>query len=332
MPAPVRRFLGLGLTLGAALVLAAGAAAGNGGLAPPDPDSPNADRIRDIYWLLSAVGVAIFLIVTVPLVVFMIRYRSAGRDRSVEGPQVRGNTNLEIGWTVGAVLVLVVIAGYVFYKLPGIQTLQTAGAAEELRVQVEGRQFYWQYRYPNGAIAIDRLRAPVGRVVELEITAPEGDVAHSFWVPALFGKFDAIPGVTNETSFNASETGVYPGVCAEFCGIQHALMEAQIEVLPADEFESWVEERAGDTEALGEEEWNGVCAKCHRLGDEDQLIGPTLSAAQLQDAEQLEHIVRNGRNKMPAVGQGWGRAQMEALTEYLADRFGGEGTGGGGQG
>ncbi len=316
MPPPVRRILGLGLTLGAALVLAAGAAAGNGGLAPPDPDSPNAERILDIYWLLTAVGIAIFLIVTVPLVIFMIRYRSGGRDRSVEGPQVRGNTNLEVGWTVGAVLVLVVIAGFVFYKLPGINTLQTADAAPDLRVEVEGRQFYWQYRYPNGAIAIDRLRAPVGQVVELEITAPAGDVNHSFWVPALFGKFDAIPGVTNETSFNASETGVFPGVCAEFCGIQHALMEAQVEVLPVQEFRSWVESRAGDTEALGEELFNGVCAKCHRLGDEDQLIGPSLSPTVLQDAERLEQVVRNGQNKMPAVGQGWSEEQMRALTEY----------------
>jgi cytochrome c oxidase subunit 2 len=328
MPPPVRRFLGLALTLGAALVLAGSAAAGSGGVAPVDPDSPNAERIRDIYWLLSGVGAAIFLIVTVPLLVFMARYRSAGRDRSVEGPQVRGNTNLEIGWTVGAVLILVVIASFVFYKLPGIRTLQTAGAAEDLQVQVEGRQFYWQYRYPNGAIAIDRLRAPVGRVVELEITAPEGDVNHSFWVPALFGKFDAIPGITNETSFNASETGLYPGQCAEFCGIQHALMDAEIEVLPADEFQRWLDGRAGDLEALGEEEWNGVCAKCHRLGDEGQLIGPSLSAAVLQDAEQLEQIVRNGRNKMPAVGRGWSDEQMRALTEFtrrLAERQGNDG-------
>jgi cytochrome c oxidase subunit II len=316
MPTPVRRFLGLGLTTGAALLLAGGAAAGNGGLAPPDPDSPNAERIRDIYWLLTGVAAVVFLIVTVPLVLFMIRYRSRGRDRSVEGPQVRGNTNLEVGWTVGAVLILVVIAGFVFYKLPGIRTLQTAGAAEELRVQVEGRQFYWQYRYPNGAIAIDRLRAPAGQVVELEITAPEGDVVHSFWVPALFAKLDAIPGVTNETSFDASETGLYPGQCAELCGIQHAVMDAEVEVVPREEFQSWMEERAGDTEALGEEEWNGVCAKCHRLGDEDELIGPSLSAAVLADAEQLEQIVRNGRDKMPAVGQGWSDEQMRALTEY----------------
>ena len=325
MPAPVRRSLALWLSLGAALVLAATAAAGNGGLAPVDPDSPGADRIRDIYWLLTGIAIFIFLLVTVPLVVFMTRYRSRDRDRAVEGPQVRGNRNLEIGWTVGAVLILVVIATAVFYKLPGIRNLEEAGAAGELRVQVEGRQFYWLYRYPTGAVAIDRLRVPQGRVVRTVITAPEGDVNHSFWVPALNGKFDAIPGVTTELEFKASETGVYQGQCAEFCGVQHAAMAIEVEVLPANEFEAWLSERAGDLETLGEEEFNGVCGKCHRIGDEERLIGPSLAAAQLEDSEALEEIVRNGRNKMPAVGRGWTDEQMRALTEHakrVAERAG----------
>jgi cytochrome c oxidase subunit II len=325
MPAPVRRSLAIWLSLGAALVLAATAAAGNGGLAPPDPDSPGADRIRDIYWLLLGVGGFIFLLVTVPLMVFIVRYRSGGRDRSVEGPQVRGNRSLEIGWTVGAVAILVVIAGVVFYKLPGIRNLEEAGAAGELRVQVEGRQFYWLYRYPNGAVAIDRLRVPQGRVVHAEITAPEGDVNHSFWVPALNGKFDAIPGVTTSLEFDAEETGVYEGQCAEFCGIQHAAMDIEVEVMPEDEFERWLDGRTDDLRALGEEEFNGVCAKCHRLGEEDRLIGPSLAPAALQDAEALEEIVRNGQGEMPAVGRGWTDEQMRALTQHaqrVAERAG----------
>jgi cytochrome c oxidase subunit 2 len=328
MPPAVRRTLALWLSLGAALALTATAAAGNGGLAPPDPDSPGAERIRDIYWLLVGIGGFVFLLVTVPLVVFMVRYRSGGRDRSVEGPQVRGNRSLEIGWTVGAVLILVVIATAVFYKLPGIRNLEEAGAAGKLRVQVEGRQFYWLYRYPNGAVAIDRLRVPQGRVVEAVITAPGGDVNHSFWVPSLGGKFDAIPGVTTSLEFKASTLGVHLGQCAEFCGIQHAAMGITVEVLPADEFERWLEGRAGDRQALGEEEFDGVCAKCHRLGEEPQLIGPSLSAAALGDAATLAEIVRNGRNKMPAVGRGWTDEQLRALTEYasrIAERAGNDG-------
>jgi cytochrome c oxidase subunit 2 len=316
MPPPVRRSLALWLTLGAALVVTAIATAGNGGLAPVEPDSPGAERITEIYWLLVGIGVLIFLTVVVPLVLFMTRYRSGGRDRAVEGPQVRGNRNLEIGWTVGAVLILVVIATVVFYKLPGIQNVEDAGAADELRVQVEGRQFYWLYRYPNGAVAIDRLRAPQGRVVRLEITAPDGDVNHSFWVPALNGKFDAIPGVKTHLEFKAFDTGLYRGQCAELCGIRHTEMAIQVEVLAADEFDRWLEDRAGDLQALGEEEFDNVCAKCHRFGDEPRLVGPSLSAAQLSDAEGLEAIVRNGRNEMPAVGRAWTDEQIQALTAH----------------
>jgi cytochrome c oxidase subunit 2 len=304
--------------LGAALVLAAGASAGNGGLAPPEPESPTAERILDLYWLLVVIAAFIFLLVTVPLVVFLVRYRSRGRDRNVEGPQVRGNRNLEIAWTVGPVLILIVIAAAVFYLAPGIRNLEAAGAAGELVVQVEGRQFYWQYRYPNGAVAVDRLRVPQGRVVHAEITAPEGDVIHSFWVPSLNGKFDAIPGVTTELEFQAEEPGVYLGQCAEFCGIQHAAMDIEVEVMSADEFERWVNERATDRAGLGEELFNGVCGKCHRLGEAKQLIGPSLGAAQLQDAARLEDVVRNGGRLMPAVGRGWTDEQMDALTEHAA--------------
>lgn len=328
MPRPVRRFLALWPSLGAALVLAASAAAGNGGLAPPDPESPGAESIRDIYWLLVGIAGFIFLLVTVPLVIFIVRYRSGGRDREVEGPQVRGNRNLEIGWTVGAALILVVIAAAVFYKLPGIRKVDEAGAADDLVVQVEGRQFYWLYRYPNGAVAIDRLRVPQGRVVHTEITAPDGDVNHSFWVPALGGKFDAIPGVTTSLEFKAERAGVYQGQCAEFCGVQHAAMDIEVVVLPVSEFESWVGQRANDLETLGEEEFNGVCAKCHRLGGEDRLIGPSLAAAALEDEQNLEEVVRNGQGEMPAVGRNWTEEQMRALIRHaqrVAERQNGGG-------
>jgi cytochrome c oxidase subunit 2 len=320
MPAPVRRtLLAFSLSAGTALACSGAAAArDNGGFTPVSPASPNAERIVDIYWLLVVVAGLVFLAVTIPLLVFVVRYRSAGRDRSVEGPQIRGNTNLELGWTVAAALILVVIAAFVFYKLPGIQN-PDAAAADEQRIQVEGRQFYWRYLYPEGAVSIDTLRVPADRTVRLVITAPDEDVNHSFWIPALGGKMDAIPGIVNELWFHASEPGVYDGQCAEFCGIQHAQMRAAVEVLTQAEYESWVEERAASADGLGEEQWNGICAKCHRLGDEPQLIGPSLSAAVLADAETVEEIVRNGQGAMPAVGRGWTDEEMDALLAYLEE-------------
>jgi cytochrome c oxidase subunit II len=222
------------------------------------------------------------------------------------------------------VVILLIVTVFTFYKLPGI-TLDAEAGEDVTRIRVEGRQFYWQYRYPNGVIAIDTLRAPADRLVELEITAPENDVIHSYWVPNLFAKFDAIPGRTIETAFRG-EPGTYRGQCAEFCGIQHAEMLATIEVIPADEFDAWLAEEArrqetGDSD-LGEQVFAGVCAKCH--GDQGQgLIGPGLSASTVSNAAAVEEIVRNGRGKMPAVGADWDDRQMKALTDYLRERFSG---------
>jgi cytochrome c oxidase subunit II len=294
------------------------------GLTPVDPDSPNTERIADLYWFVAFWAAVVLLSVAVPLVIFVVRYRSRGRSRMVEGPQVHGSTRLEIAWTVVPIVILLIVTVFTFYKLPGI-TLDAEAGEDVQKIRVEGRQFYWQYRYPNGVIAIDTLRAPADRLVELEITAPENDVIHSYWVPDLFPKFDAIPGRTTETSFRAGP-GTYQGQCAEFCGIQHAVMFATIEVIPSDEFDAWLTEEAqrqetGDSD-LGEQLFSGVCAKCH--GDEGQgLIGPGLSSSTVSNAASVEQIVRNGRGKMPAVGSDWEGREMKALTDYLKERFAG---------
>jgi cytochrome c oxidase subunit II len=323
-----RRTLVVSLCCLLSLVLVAGAGAENGGFAPVEPISPNAERIEDAFYLIAVFAGLVFAIVTVPLVIFIVRFRNRGRDRTVEGPQIRGNTSLELAWTAAPVLILAIIAGFIFYKLPGITSLSSAQGATELEVVVDGRQFYWQYRYPNGVIAIDRLRAPLGRVVKLEITAPESDVVHSFWIPAVGGKFDAIPGETNEYEFKPEKLGVYPGQCTEFCGIQHAAMTAELEVLPAAEFDRWLASEAsaqetGDSE-LGEATFAGACAKCHGISGEG-LIGPALAGNPIvEDRDAVEEVVRNGRGEMPAVGEGWTDAQMDALLEYLGRELGSE--------
>jgi cytochrome c oxidase subunit II len=327
MPALVRRLPAVLLTFtGTLLAWSSVAFADNGGFAPVDPISPNAERIEDAYFLVAAFAILVFLVVTVPLVIFMVRYRSRGRARTVEGPQIRGNTSLELGWTLAPILILVVIAGYVFYKLPGITSLTSAEGATELEVTVRGHQFYWEYEYPNGVIAIDRLRAPVDRVVHLDITAPDGDVNHSFWIPAAGGKFDAIPGTTTEFEFKAERTGTFPGQCAEFCGFLHGAMTASLEVLPAAEFDRWLDEQARTQESgesdLGQQIFQGACAKCHGVRGEG-LIGPALAGNPVIEQRQtVEEVVRNGRGQMPAVGEDWGGRQVDALVRYLADELG----------
>ncbi len=312
--------------VGALLVMAILAPAGfaqNGGFAPVPPESPNAERINDMWLFVSIFIVAIFVLVEVLLVTFIWRYRRRRRERFEDGAQIHGATSLELMWTVGPVVILVLIGGFVFYKLPGVTEVPSASARgeERLEVQVTGRQYYWQYEYANGAVAIDTLRAPAGVPVRLEVTAPDEDVIHSWWIPALGGKIDAIPGVVTETWFEAENPGVYAGQCAELCGLEHARMLASVEVLEPQEFAAWLAEREAEQAGieLGEEEWEGVCAKCHGLGGEGGIAPLIAGSPILTDPEALAEIVRNGRGDMPAVGSEWSDEQVDALVAYLRE-------------
>lgn len=326
----MRRSFALAVLCG--LTLSGAALAGNGGIAPVEPASPNADRINDSYLWVSIFTGAIFLVVQGSLIWFMIRYRRRRRARSEDGAQVHGNTSLELAWTVAPVLILVAIGSFIFYKLPGIQDVPSASAeGGRVDVEVKGYRYYWNYTYPNGVIAVDTLRAPVGQTMKLNVSAPDFDVIHSWWIPALGGKFDAIPGQVNETWFSAEAPGVYRGQCAEFCGIQHAEMKAEVEALPREEFEQWLEQEAeaqeNGTSSLGEETYRGACAKCHGLAGEGDIGRRLAGNRLLSDTAAVEHIVRNGRAStggrpsMPPVGGDWEDRQMDALTDYLEEEL-----------
>ena len=331
MPAPVRcnpKTVVPAVALLALLAAAAPAGAGNGGFDPVPPESPNAEGITESFWLVSSICLGIFLLVEGLLIAFVIRYRRRNRPRDADGAQIHGSSALELAWTAFPVVLLVVIATFVFVKLPGIQDVPAASAGREnLEIEVIGTQFTLEYRYPNGVIAVDRLRGPQGRTVELHVTAPDWDVIHSWWIPALGGKIDAIPGRVNETWFRADRTGVFDGQCAELCGIYHAKMTAAAEVMPASEFDAWLEERgtqqADGSSPLGEETWEGSCAKCHGL-DGEGGYGPRIAGTTLiDDTEGIERLLRNGRGYMPPVGRDWDDDQMDALTSYLEQNLGG---------
>jgi cytochrome c oxidase subunit II len=312
----------------AVLATAGSALADNGGFAPVDAASPNAERINDSYLWVSLFTGAILIVVHVALILFIVRYRRRRRARTEDGAQIHGNTNLELAWSLAPVLIVTAIAGYIFYKLPGIQEVPPANAqGGRTDIVVKGYRFYWNYTYENGVIQVDRMRAPAGQNVRLEITAAEPDVIHSWWIPALGGKFDAIPGHVNETWFNAAAPGTYRGQCGEFCGIQHAVMKAEAEVVPREEFEAWLEEEAraqeNGTSDLGEQTYIGACAKCHGLDGEGD-IGPQLrNNALVGDADAVEQVVRQGRGEMPQVGSDWTERQMNALTDYLEEELAG---------
>ena len=322
MPPPVRRKLFvLVLGLGVALALAAVAYAGNGGFAPPNPESPNADRISDSYLWISIFTAVILVVVEGSLIWFVFKYRRRNRPRTAEGPQLHGATRLELIWTAIPVLILAAIAGFIFYKLPGIEDVPAAKAeGGPLEIKVAAHQFYWQFTYPNGAVSIDELHAPVNRTVHVLISS--ADVDHSWWVPQLGGKFDAIPGAPSDTWFKAEKTGSYRGRCGEFCGVLHAKMAAYVLIDSKAEYETWVQSTA--QQQLGRGEWEGVCAKCHALNGHGGY-GPSIyNNSLLASPQSLRTLLLQGQNTsggpetyMPPVGRNWTDTQFRALADYV---------------
>jgi len=314
-PAVRRRGLAVGVATLGALALG-GAASAASGLLPPSPHSPNAHRITDAYVFILVFTGIIFVIVEGALVLFAVRYRRGKRARTAEGPQIHGATRLEIIWTVVPVVILATIGTFVFYKLPGISGPPTASAAEETNVTVEGRQFYWVFHYPNGAISLGTMIAPAGQVVHEAVVSADDDVNHSWWVPNLGCKVDAIPGRTNHTWFEGP-AGTYVARCAELCGLQHAAMTAHVELVPRAQYDRFIAQRKADAAgvALGKEEFDYVCSSCHRL--DSTYVGPALRHNPLiHDRKGIESILRKGVGQMPAVASDWTDAQIDALIAY----------------
>ena len=313
MPARVRRKLLFSLLAAALVVLAtaSAAAATNGGFTPEAPHSPNAEKITSAYYLVLGFTAFVFVLVESVLVLFAWRYRSRGRRREIEGPQVHGHTRLELMWTAGPIVILAVIAAFVFYELPGID--KAPAATDPIHITVEGHQFYWQFDYPNGSHSINDLHVPVGQDVDLRVVS--GDVIHSWWIPALGGKIQAIPGRTNHTWFKATRTGTFRGQCAELCGLYHASMLGTVTVVSAPAYQAFLTKTAGPT--LGRQIFTGVCATCHGMQGTGGY-GPDISSnPTLVQKQGLATVVRKGFGKMPAVGDTWSQQEVDALAAYV---------------
>ena len=311
---------GLSAVVLVALVAAAGAAAGNG-LSPVQPESPNAEAIRTTYWVILIVTGVIFVLVETALLVFIIRFRRGRRGRDQEAPQIHGATKLETSFTIVPVLILFGIMAVVFVKLPTIKDVPSAHAANEMKIKVVGHQYYWEFQYPNGQVAMQHMVVPVNRVVTLDVVST--DVAHSWWVPALGGKIDAIPGRTNHTWFKAEKLGTYEARCAELCGLEHAHMIGFVDVVRPNEYASFLAAHTGVNKTVAKEIAVGTCSVCHGLAGQGDYGPKIRGSSVLSDPRALEALLRNGKNKMPAVGATWDDTTMRSATRYLKEYYGG---------
>ncbi|HTC59730.1 MAG TPA: cytochrome c oxidase subunit II [Solirubrobacteraceae bacterium] len=233
---------------------------------PQSGGSPNADQIDSLYKITLYVALVIFVLVEGALGYALFRFRSR---KGAVAAQIHGNTRLEIGWTVGAAVILLALAGLTFAKLSSIQNPVDSSpegehlvsdssrlyasnvqklppSGKSLKITVIGRQFVWQYVYP-GAGEADGLGAPYSyqeMVVPTKTTVTlnivSADVVHSWWVPQLGGKFQAVPGYHNYTWFKVEKPGVFRGQCALICGRGHARMTATVKAIPPAQFEAWL--------------------------------------------------------------------------------------------
>jgi len=262
-----RRAFSLALFASLVAVLASASTGWGSLLAPEAGGSPNADKIRTLWWVIFAIALIVFIGVEGLLFYSLFKFRA--RKGAVPA-QIRGNTRLEIGWTVGAALILVVLGIFTFVLLPGIRNPPNSAAAgykggyvqiadsvrrlppngKSLNICVTGQQYIWRYTYTQNCghndfksvFAYTTMYVPVDTTVTLDIFGQ--DVAHSWWIPQLGGKFDAIPGYTNHTWFKipAKLAGhAFTGQCAELCGRNHANMVAKVVALKPAQFEAWLQ-------------------------------------------------------------------------------------------
>ena len=203
----------------------------------PESASEEFDRIQDIYWFATWMSVVIFAIVGAVVVYSVWKWR-VPPDDDAEGPPIHGHTGLEIAWT--AVPAILVIALGIVSAVVMSKNGETKDDA--LQVRAIGQQFAWKFEYPeHGDFESGELVLPVNQ--QAHFTMEAVDVIHSFWVPNLGQKMDAVPGIETTINVTPVRTGDFAVVCTELCGLGHATMRARARVVTQAEFDEWIEEQ-----------------------------------------------------------------------------------------
>jgi cytochrome c oxidase subunit 2 len=251
------------------------------------PVSTPAYAIREVAFFVLGITGAIFVVVAGLALYTIARFRRRAGDRPSEPPQVYGSLQIELAWTVVPFLIVVVLFLVTARYIWGIEREQQPLGAIE--VTIVGNQWWWEIRYPKlGVVTANELHVPVSdpaRPTPTFVTLQSADVIHSFWVPQLAGKMDLIPNKTNRVWMDPRTPGTYVGQCAEYCGLQHALMLLIVVVHPREDFDRWVAAQqalARDDPAArrGRELFASLaCINCHtvRGTPANGVFGPDLT-------------------------------------------------------
>ena len=206
---------------------------------PLYPVGPNAQDIYNLFLFIAVFALIVFIGVAGAVVYAAFRFRAKPGDP--EPRQVQGNNALETAWTIIPFVILAVIfvASMKTFVLNLNPPASVVAAGGTTNVQVVGRQWFWQFHYVGTSVTTTKtLTVPAGSVVKLSITS--ADVIHSFAVPQLLGRLDAIPGQVNYTWFIADRSGTWVGQCTEFCGVGHYTMLIRVTALPPGQFQAWL--------------------------------------------------------------------------------------------
>lgn len=326
----------------------------------PPPASLVARDIHDLHSLILWIILGIFIVVFVPMGIALIRHRkSAGHSPA----KFHDNRTVEIAWTVVPTLILIGMA----WPATRLVVAMKDTAREDLTIKVTGHQWKWEYEYfgdgirfmsntstpreqidgtqPKGEhylLEVDRpLVVPAGKKIRLVTTA--SDVIHSWAVPALGIKQDAIPGFIRETWFRAETPGTYRGQCTELCGVGHGFMPVVVNVVTEAQFAAWMQEQKAlvaaaaanaaktyaleDLKAMGEKVYAANCLVCHQAnGMGIPNVFPALAGSKIATGEQAAHIniVLNGKvnTAMAAFGKQLSDLDLAAVITYERNTWG----------
>jgi cytochrome c oxidase subunit 2 len=241
-------------------------------LEPKGPEARSIDRLWDPVF---GIAIVVFFAVQLGVLFLAWRFRKRKDDDGSLPPQVHGNFRLEIGWTILPAVLLAFVGGASVLTLLDLDDRP----ADAQQVTVIGQQWWWEYRYDvdsdgtDDIVTANDLVIPAGEPITLSITSR--DVIHSFWIPGLNGKRDAVPGRVHPLLIQADEPGIYRGQCTEFCGLSHAYMRMRVVALAPDDYAAWQDSQQEGAKVptsslakTGMDTFRTTCSQCHLISGE----------------------------------------------------------------